>query len=171
MEGVWGNLVAIRVPNREKLFDVEGVGHALYQIYYCALDPLSTLTHMDLSLPSTYRYLGSPPSTLPMSVAPEPETSSMGILLGYKMLLQVIALILAFATCKVKVKGLDDAKYIAAATYVTSIVWAVLIVSTYTLKGVVNVYPCLFSTGYFVGTTFILGLIFLPKVGEGGDIM
>ena len=95
----------------------------------------------------------------------------LGILLGYKMLLQVIALILAFATRKVKVKGLDDAKYIAAATYVTSVVWAVLIVSTYTLKGFVNVFPCLFSTGYFVGTTFILGLIFMPKVGGGGGII
>ena len=53
----------------------------------------------------------------------------LGILYGYKMVLQIIALVLAFATRKVKVKGLDDAKYIAAAIYVTSIVLAVIIVS------------------------------------------
>ena len=90
--------------------------------------------------------------------------------MGYKMALQVIALLLAFATRKVKVKGLDDSKYIVAATYVTSIVWAVLIFSTYTLKQFVNGFAALFCTGIFIGTTFILGLIFMPKVGEGGDI-
>ena len=55
------------------------------------------------------------------------------VLYGYKGLLQVFALLLAFSTRKVKVKGLNDSKYIAAAIYVTSIVLAVTIVSTYTL--------------------------------------
>ena len=90
----------------------------------------------------------------------------LGILYGYKMVLQVIALILAFSIRKVKVKGLDDAKYIAAATYVTSIVLAVIIVATYTLKDFVNAFPALFCTGFLIGTTFILGLVFVPKVGE-----
>ena len=49
------------------------------------------------------------------------------------MILQVIALVLAFSTRKVKVKGIDDAKYIAAAVYVTSIVLVVVIVATYSL--------------------------------------
>ena len=89
----------------------------------------------------------------------------LGVLYGYKMVLQVIALVFAFATRKVKVKGLDDSKYIAAATYVTSIVLAVIIVATYSLKDFVNVFPALFSTGFFIGTTVILGLVFVPKVG------
>ena len=73
---------------------------------------------------------------------------------------------LAFTTRKVKVKGLDDAKYIAAATYVTSIVGAIIIVSTYLLKDFVNGFAALFCTGLFIGTTFILALIFVPKVYE-----
>ena len=81
------------------------------------------------------------------------------------MVLQVIALVFAFATRKVKVKGLNDSKYIAAATYVTSIVLAVIIVATYSLKDFVNVFPALFCTGFFIGTTVILGLVFVPKVG------
>ena len=89
----------------------------------------------------------------------------LGILYGYKMVLQVIALVLAFSIRKVKVKGLNDAKYIAAATYVTSIVLAVIIVATYTLKDFVNAFPTLFCTGFLIGTTFILGLVFVPKVG------
>ena len=80
------------------------------------------------------------------------------------MVLQVIALVLAFSTHKVKVKGLDDAKYIAAAIYVTSIVFAVIIVSAYTLKEFTNLFPALFCTGFFIGTTSILGLVFVPKV-------
>ena len=88
----------------------------------------------------------------------------LGILYGYKMLLQVIALVLAFSTRKVKVKGLDDAKYIAAAIYVTSIVFAVIIVATYALNDFVNAFPALFCTGFLIGTTVILGLVFVPKV-------
>ena len=81
------------------------------------------------------------------------------------MLLQVMALVLAFSTRKVKVKGINDAKYIAAATYVTSIVLAVILVATYTLNEYVNAFPALFCTGFLTGTTVILGLVFVPKVG------
>ena len=80
------------------------------------------------------------------------------------MILQVIALVLAFSTRKVKVKGIDDAKYVAAAVYVTSIVLAVVIVATYSLKDFVNAFPALFCTGFVIGTTVILGLVFVPKV-------
>ena len=93
----------------------------------------------------------------------------LGVLYGYKMVLQIIALVLAFTTRKVKVKGLNDAKYIAAAIYVTSIVLTVIIVSTYSLKEFINGFAALFCTGFFIGTTFILGIIFVPKVGGGGD--
>ena len=95
----------------------------------------------------------------------------LGILYGYKMLLQVIALVLAFSTRKVKVKGINDAKYIAAATYVTSIVLAVILVATYTLNEFVNSYPALFCTGFLIGTTVILGLVFVPKVGRCASLV
>ena len=80
------------------------------------------------------------------------------------MLLQIIALVLAFSIRKVKVKGLNDAKYIAAAIYVTSIVLAMIIVATYSLKGAINAFAALFSTGILVGTTVILILVFVPLV-------
>ena len=88
------------------------------------------------------------------------------VLFGYKGLLQVIALILAFRTRKVKVKGLDDSKYIAAAIYISSIVLAVIIVSTYTLMDYVNVYPTVIGSGLLLGTTMILALVFVPRVSE-----
>ena len=61
-------------------------------------------------------------------------------------------------------KGLNDTKYILAATYVCSIVLAVIIVGTYSLKDQVNVFGAVFSMGFFIGTTVILGLVFGPKV-------
>ena len=96
----------------------------------------------------------------------EGQVALYAVLFGYKGLLQVIALILAFRTRKVKVKGLDDSKYIAAAIYVTSIVLAVIIVSTYTLRDYVNVYPAVVGMGFLLGTTTILALVFVPRVSS-----
>ena len=71
---------------------------------------------------------------------------------------------LAFSIRKVKVKGLNDTKYILAATYVSSLVLAVIIVGTYSLKDRINIFEAMFSTGFFIGTTSILALVFGPKV-------
>ena len=86
------------------------------------------------------------------------------VLFGYKGVLQVLALLLAFRTRNVKVKGLDDSVYIAASVYVTSIVLTVIIVSTYTLRDYVNAYPAVVGMGLLLGTTTILGLVFIPRV-------
>ena len=86
------------------------------------------------------------------------------VLFGYKGVLQVLALLLAFRTRNVKVKGLDDSVYIAASVYVTSIVLTVIIVSTYTLRDFVNAYPAVVGMGLLLGTSAILGLVFIPRV-------
>ena len=89
---------------------------------------------------------------------------ALGVLYGYKAVLQVAALVFSFSIRKVKVKGVNDAKYVAAAVYVTSIVTAVIFVSLYSLKTFVNLYAALFSLGFFIGTSVILVLVFIPKV-------
>ena len=88
----------------------------------------------------------------------------LGVLYGYKGVLQVIALFLAFTTRKVKVKGLNDTLYIAAATYITSLLWAVAVVSTYTLRDYINIFASVFSLCLFLGTLAIVSLVFIPKV-------
>ena len=82
------------------------------------------------------------------------------------MALQVIALVLAFSIRTMKVKGLDDAKYTEAAIFVTTIVMAVIIVVTYSMKEMVNGFTALFCTGILVGTTVILILVFVPLVSQ-----
>lgn len=88
----------------------------------------------------------------------------LGVLYGYKALLQIMALLVAFSIRKVKVKGLNDTKFINAIVYVTSIGTAVIIVAAYTLKTHINSFAGLYSAGLFIGTTATLGLIFVPKV-------
>lgn len=89
---------------------------------------------------------------------------TLGILYGYKMLPQIMALIFALSIRKIKIKGLDDAKYMAFAVYITSIVTAVVIVITYTLHIFINVFAVIFSLGFFIGTTSILFLVLMPPV-------
>ncbi len=89
----------------------------------------------------------------------------LGVLYGYKTVLQVIALVFAFTTRKVKVKGLNDSLYIAAAVYITSLLWGIIIVS-YSLNEYLNIFATVLSLGLMVGTTSIMGLIFIPKVSN-----
>ena len=81
-------------------------------------------------------------------------------------MLQVVALIFAFSIRKVKVKGLNDTKYINAIVYITSVAVAVVIVAAYTLNTQINSFAVLFSTGFLIGATTTLGIIFVPKVSE-----
>ncbi len=95
---------------------------------------------------------------------------TLGILYGYKGLLQVVSLLFAFQIRKVKVKGLNDAKYITAAVYETSVVLAVIVVSTYTLVEFVNIYPLVIGLGLLVGATGILIIAFVPIVSAASII-
>lgn len=80
------------------------------------------------------------------------------------MVLQIIALVFAFSIRKVKVKGLNTSKFIGAAVYVISIVLAVIIVIVYTLSAYINAYSIILSSGYLIGATVILILVFIPLV-------
>ena len=80
-------------------------------------------------------------------------------------MLQFIALVLALLTRKVKVKGLDDAKYIAAMVYVIFVAIVVLAVCYFTIRDrLMNTYIVLFSTVIATTSTCILALVFVPTV-------
>ncbi len=91
---------------------------------------------------------------------------TLGLLYGYKGVLQAVSLLFAFQIRNVPVKGLNDAMFIAATIYVTSIILAVTIVSIYSLVELVNVYPVVLGLGLLVGSTAILALVFVPKVSK-----
>ncbi|XP_011409429.2 PREDICTED: gamma-aminobutyric acid type B receptor subunit 1-like [Amphimedon queenslandica] len=83
---------------------------------------------------------------------------------GYKGLLQVSAIFMAFHTRRVKVKILNESKEIAAIIYINSIVLVLLAASEFTLATHHNAYAALFGLGLLTEATLFLGLIFIPKM-------
>ena len=81
-------------------------------------------------------------------------------------MLQIFALYLAFQTRKVKIKGLNDAKFIAIMVYVVTLVVIVTLVSTFALTNYVNIYAVVYCVGLAISGSLILGLTFIPKVNQ-----
>ena len=86
------------------------------------------------------------------------------IIFAYLGLLQVVGIILAIQTRKVKVKVLNDSKYIAALIYISSIVLIVIVIINFTVGGYINVAEVFYSGGLLLATTAFLGLTFIPKM-------
>lgn len=86
------------------------------------------------------------------------------ILYGYKGLLQLIALLLAFRTPNIKVKGLDDAKFIISTVYMTTISIVLVMMASFALREYLNIYTAIITIAVFFSTIVILGLVFIPKV-------
>ena len=163
IEGRKDNLSATRLVNKENPEDEKGVSAVIHVINTVTLDSigidynmLASFSLQDLGVVYKYYFY---------TCTSEARSITLGVLYGYKAVLQVVSLLFAFQIRKVKVKGLNDAKYIAAAIYVTSIILVVTILSTYTLVDYVNGYVAVFGLGVLVGTTAIVALVFLPKVG------
>lgn len=79
-------------------------------------------------------------------------------------ILQVCALYFAFQIRKVKVKGLNDAKFIAVTVYITTILMVLLIITTFTLSKYVNTYAAIYGLCIWTVPTSVLGIQFIPKV-------
>lgn len=88
----------------------------------------------------------------------------LGITFSYKIVLQVIAIILAFSIRKVKIKGLNDSREISAIVYATSIILVLVIVMTLALRSFINVSGTINGLGFSTASTVALGFIFIPKV-------
>ena len=90
----------------------------------------------------------------------------IAISFGYKALLQLGAIFMAFTTRKVKVKGLNDTKELYTIIYINTVIITMLIVTEFSLRSHRDVYVTLYGLAIFAGATLFLGLTFIPKVGE-----
>ena len=90
---------------------------------------------------------------------------AVGILHLYKGILQLCALVFAFQTRKVKIKGLNDTKYIIAFVYTTSIIVAMTFITSFALYDYINIHAVVYSFGVWLGISAVLGFMFIPKVG------
>ena len=160
IEGRKDNLSATRLVNKENPEDEKGVSIVIHVIITLLLWTLGMdygfFSLQDLGVVYKYYFY---------TCTSEARSITLGVLYGYKAVLQVVSLLFAFQIRKVKVKGVNDAKYIAAAIYITSIILVVTILSTYTLVDYVNGYVAVFGLGLLMGNTAIVALVFLPKVG------
>lgn len=93
-----------------------------------------------------------------------PEKVVVGVLSFYKGLLQLLAFFLAICIPRVKVKGLNDTKYIIIAVYVSSLALLLATVAHFTVTEYINTHTALFSVTTCFSGTAILGLLFIPKV-------
>lgn len=83
---------------------------------------------------------------------------------AYLATLQIVGILLAFQTRKVRIKGLNDSKVVAVIIYISSIVLVALALVTFALRTYVNIGTGVFVAGIFTLTTIFLALIFIPKV-------
>ena len=94
------------------------------------------------------------------------ETIFSSIITGVHGLIVLCTLFMAFKTRKIKIKGLNDAKYIAAIIYFSCISGILAIIIIFLLPSHVNAFPAANSGGVMLLGTFALGAVFLPKVGN-----
>ena len=85
---------------------------------------------------------------------------------AYLVVLQIVGIMLAFQTRKVKIKSLKDSTFVAANVYISSIVRVIFVLVTFALRLYVNAYSGIFAVGTLVLTTTFLALTFVPKVFE-----
>lgn len=88
----------------------------------------------------------------------------IAITFGYKALLQLGAIFMAFTTRKVNVKGLNDTREIYAIIYTNTLIITVLIVTEFALKNHRDAYVALYGLAIFAEATLFLALTFIPKV-------
>lgn len=97
------------------------------------------------------------------------ETGSLSfvfdvIIFSYLSLLQLVGIILAFQTRKVKINVLNDSKSVATLIYISSIVLVVIVLIRFFLRSYINAGTAIFCGGILLLATIFLVLIFCPKV-------
>ena len=87
-----------------------------------------------------------------------------GIIIGVIGLSLVCALFMAFKTRKVHIKGLNDAKYITAIVYFSTLSEVLVAIAFAALRTYVNIFPVVVTGIFMITATFTLVAIFLPQV-------
>ncbi len=82
----------------------------------------------------------------------------------YLAILQIIGIVLAIQTRKIKIKLLNDSKYISAVIYISSIALFFIGSNVLIPDQFINIEEAVYSGSILVGTTSFLALIFIPKV-------
>ena len=88
----------------------------------------------------------------------------VGLSFGYKGLLQIVAMFMAFHTRRIKIAALNDSKEIAVIIYINSIILIVMAGSEFALEHYHDVHSALFGLALLIQATMFLGVLFIPNV-------
>ena len=80
------------------------------------------------------------------------------------LITQLISVFLAFKTRKVKIKALNDAKYIAIIIYMTTAIVVIFIICAVLISDNLNADGAVFGGLFYIFTTIVLTVLFVPKV-------
>lgn len=83
-----------------------------------------------------------------------------------KFIVQVVAVFFALKTRKVKIKAINDAKWIAIIIYVTSACLVILLATSFLLSSFLNADAGAFSAGLIILSYIVLLILFIPKVRD-----
>ena len=86
------------------------------------------------------------------------------LIFAYLALLQIVGIVLAFQTRKVKISALNDSTFVAALVYISSVVLMALVLVTFALRNYINIRGAIFSGGNLLLAYVYLILMFVPKV-------
>ena len=86
------------------------------------------------------------------------------LILSYLAVFQIVGIVLAFETRKVKFPGLRDSAFVATIIYISSLVLVMLAVDTFILSSYLNTYGAIFAIGILILTTIFLLFTFVPRV-------
>ena len=90
----------------------------------------------------------------------------IALILGFKIVLQVSAMVLACLARKVQVKGLNESKEVQLVMIVTTPIIVVGMIISLVLSDYLNVVAGWYSLGIVFLTGSALGIIFIPKVSQ-----
>lgn len=86
------------------------------------------------------------------------------LLFGYKVVLQITGMVLAFLTRKVKVRGLNESLEVQLVMFITTPIVVVALTLRLVFSDYLNVVGTLYALGVALVGGATLGIIFIPKV-------
>eukprot|EP00731_Ephydatia_muelleri_P036321 Em0235g2a len=86
------------------------------------------------------------------------------LILAYLAVYQIVGIVLAFETRKVKFPGLRESAFVATMIYISSLVLVMLAVDIFILSSYLNSYGAIFAIGILILTTIFLLFTFVPKM-------
>ena len=88
----------------------------------------------------------------------------ISVLFGYKAIIQIIGLYLAFKIRNIKIRGLNDSREVSISLYVTSVLLLIVMIVTFVYGDYIDVDGFVYGFGLSTAVTVVLSLTFIPKV-------